>query len=141
MLLGCYRGRIGLCSRWGRAYCHAMSVLEQKQDVPLSISQDGTIRIAGSRVSLESVLHHYLQGATAEEIGLRFPVLRLADIHSSLAYYLNHQESVQEYLTAQQQRAQKLEERIKSDTVQQQGIAQMRERLRNRVAARQRKVS
>ena len=63
-----------------------MPVLEPTQDVPLSVGEDGTIRIADTRVSLESVVHHYQQGATAEEIMLRFPVLRLADVHSCLAY-------------------------------------------------------
>ncbi len=115
-----------------------MPVLEQKQDLPLSISQYGTIRIADTRVSLDSVLHHDRQGATAEEIAVRFPALRLADIHSCLAYFLNHPESVQEYLTRQQQQAHELHQRIESDSVQQHGLAQMRERIRNRIAASQR---
>ena len=63
-----------------------MPLLEPTQNVPLSVTEDGTIRIADTRVSLESVVHHYQQGATAEEIMLRFPVLRLADVHSCLAY-------------------------------------------------------
>ncbi len=82
-----------------------MLVLEAKQDVPLAISDDGAIRIAGTRVSLESVLHHYRQGATAEEIALRFPALRLADIHSCLAYYLNRQEKVEDYIVARRREA------------------------------------
>ncbi len=75
-----------------------MAVLESTQQVPLLASGDGTIRIAGTRVSLDSVLHHYQQGATAEEIALRFPALRLADIHACLAYFLNHSGQLEEYL-------------------------------------------
>ena len=60
-------------------------------------SEGGTIRIAGTRVRLDSVLHHSQQGATAEEIVLRFPALRLADMHACLAYYLNHPSQVEEY--------------------------------------------
>ena len=71
-----------------------MPVLESTQAVPLLASEDGPIRIAGTRVSLDSVLHHYQQGATAEEIALRFPALRLADIHACLAYFLNHSDQV-----------------------------------------------
>jgi uncharacterized protein (DUF433 family) len=118
-----------------------MPVLEPTQDVPLSVAEDGTIRIADTRVSLESVVHHYEQGATAEEIMLRFPALRLADVHSCLAYYLNHREKVHEYMTRQQQRADQLRERIAADPVQQRGLAQMRERIHNRAAARQQEVS
>src|SRR6266567_5073377 len=109
-----------------------MPVLEQKQDLPLSISQYGTIRIADARVSLDSVLHHYRQGATAEEIALRFPALRLADIYSCLAYYLNHQEEVGEYLSHQRQQADDLQGRISADPVQQQGITSVRERIKKR---------
>src|SRR5437870_13348451 len=115
-----------------------MPVLEPTQDVPRSVAEDGTIRIAGTRVSLESVVHHYDQGATAEEIVLRFPALRLADVHSCLAYYLNHREKVHEYMTRQQQRADELRERITADPAQQRGLAQMRERIHNRAATRRR---
>src|SRR6059036_2636565 len=106
----------------------AMPALERTQDVPLSVGDDGAIRIADTRVSLESVVHHYEQGATAEEIVLRFPALRLADVHSCLAYYLNHREKVHEYLARQQERAEELRARIAADPGQQRGLAQMRER-------------
>lgn len=107
----------------------------------MSVAEDGTIRIGDTRVSLESVVHHYQQGATAEEIVLRFPALRLADVHSCLAYYLNHQEKVHEYMTRQRERADELRERIAADPVQQRGVAQMRERIHNRAATRRQGVS
>jgi len=112
-----------------------MPVIERTQDLPLSVAEDGTIRVADTRVSLESVVQHYEQGATAEEIVLRFPALRLADVHSCLAYYLNHPEKIHEYLRRQQLRADELRERIAADPAQQRGLAQMRERIHNRAAA------
>src|SRR5205814_7188313 len=118
-----------------------MPLIAPPQDVPLSFAEDGTIRVAGTRVSLESILHHYQQGATAEEIVLRFPALRLADVHSCLAYYLNHQEKVHEYMTRQRERADELRERIAADPAQQRGVAQMRERIQNRAATRRQGVS
>lgn len=111
-----------------------MPVLESTQQLPLKAAEDGTIRIAETRVSLESVVHHYQQGATAEEIVLRFPALRLADVHSCLAYFLNHPDEVREYIHRQQQRADELRERIAADPAQQRGLAQMRERIQNRAA-------
>lgn len=113
-----------------------MPLLEPTQNVPLSVADDGTIRVADTRVSLESVVHHYQQGATAEEIALRFPALRLADVHSCLAYYLNHQDKVHEYLARQQQRADGLRERIAADPAHQRSLAQMRERIQNRSASK-----
>src|SRR5712691_10467305 len=50
-----------------------MAIVETTQEVPLTVTPDGTIRIAGSRVSLDSVIYHYRHGATTEEIALRFP--------------------------------------------------------------------
>ena len=114
-----------------------MPALESMQEVPLRATEDGTIRIAGTRVSLDSVLHHYQQGATAEEIALRFPALRLADIHSCLAYFLNRFDQVEEYLSRQRQQAHDQQQRISADSSQRQGITQMRERIRERQAAKQ----
>jgi uncharacterized protein (DUF433 family) len=118
-----------------------MPLLQQTQAVPLSAAEDGTLRIADTRVSLESVVHHYEQGATAEEIVLRFPSLRLADVHACLAYYLNHQDKIHEYMLRQQQRAQELHDRIAADPAQQHGLARMLERIRTRAATRGQGVS
>ena len=109
-----------------------MAIVETTQEVPLTVTPDGTIRIAGSRVSLDSVIYHYRHGATAEEIALRFPGLRLADIHSCIAYCLNHQEEVDKYLADREQAAADLRERISSDPLQQQGVSEMRERIKAR---------
>ena len=113
-----------------------MAVVESTQELPLVASEDGTIRIAGTRVSLDSVVHHYEQGATADEIALRLPALRLADIHACLAYYLNHSTQVEAYLNDQRRRADDLQGRISADPAQQQGIARMRDRIRQRLATR-----
>jgi uncharacterized protein (DUF433 family) len=118
-----------------------MPVLESTQEIPLKIAEDGTVRIGDTRVSLDSVVHHYQQGATAEEIALRFPAVRLADVHYCLAYFLNHPQEVQEYLQRQQQRADGLRERITADPAQQRGLAQIRERIQNRVASRRQGTS
>ena len=114
-----------------------MAALESTQDVPLTVSEAGTICITGTRVSLDSVVHHYQQGATAEEIALRFPSLRLADIHSCLAYYLNHQGKVEEYLNRRRKEAEDLQGQISTDPFQREGIARMRERIERRRARRQ----
>ena len=82
-----------------------MTIVESTQEVPLTVPPDGTIRITGSRVSLDSVIYHYRHGATAEEIALRFPGLRLADIHSCISYCLNHQEEVDDYLAGRERSA------------------------------------
>jgi uncharacterized protein (DUF433 family) len=114
-----------------------MAFVETTQEIPLTITADGTIKISGSRVSLDSVIFNYRQGATAEEIAMRFPGLRLADIHSCIAYFLNHQEDVDKYLADRERSAAELRERITSDPLQQQGLNEMRARIRARQAERQ----
>src|SRR5947208_14607054 len=111
-----------------------MPILEPTQEVPLVVTEDGTIRIGNTRVSLESVVLHYEQGATAEEIVLRFPALRLADVHSCLAYYLNHHDELHEYMKRQQKNGQELREPIATDRAQQRGLARMRGRIQSRTA-------
>ena len=73
-------------------------------------------------------------GATAEEIALRFPGLRLADIHSCISYCLNHQDEVDKYLADRERSAAALRERISTDPLQQQGVDEMRERIKARQA-------
>jgi uncharacterized protein (DUF433 family) len=56
------------------------------------------IRIVGTRVGIEFVLSEYLEGATADEIALRFPTLTLEQIYATITYYLADREFVDEYL-------------------------------------------
>ena len=57
-----------------------------------------TIRIAGTRVGIEKVLADYQQGASPEEIVLRYPTLSLEQVHATITYYLANQERLNTYL-------------------------------------------
>lgn len=113
-----------------------MTTLETAQTVPLSLAEDGTIRVTGSRVSLDSLLHHYKLGATAEQIAYKFPSLRLADIHAAIAYYLNHRTAVEEYLAQQETEADAVQQAFEADPDYQARVGELRERLLARWAAR-----
>ncbi|BFU91510.1 MAG: hypothetical protein NTAFB01_26970 [Nitrospira sp.] len=63
---------------------------------------EGVIRVAGTRVSLDSVIQAFQDGATPEEICLDFPSLGLAKVYSVLAYHLTHRETIDAYLLAKQ---------------------------------------
>jgi uncharacterized protein (DUF433 family) len=105
-----------------------MIELETTQVVPLTLGEDGTIRITGSRVSLDSVIDEFKQGATAEQIQEDFPSLALRDVYAAIAYYLARTELVEAYL--RQQAAAAEETRRFMET--QQPAADLRERLRTR---------
>ena len=69
--------------------------------VPLKTDERGVVRVAGTRVTLESVVFAFLEGATSEEIVQRYPVLELADVYAVIAWYLKNREAVEGYLAAQ----------------------------------------
>src|SRR5688572_28974832 len=69
--------------------------------VPLKADADGTVRVAGTRVTLATVVAHYRDGASAETIAERFPVLAPADVHAALAYYLRHRDELDRHLAEQ----------------------------------------
>jgi uncharacterized protein (DUF433 family) len=58
-------------------------------DLPdlLVCTPQGTWRIAGTRVSFDSVIHAFWEGATPEEICQDFPTLSLAQVYEAIAYY------------------------------------------------------
>jgi uncharacterized protein (DUF433 family) len=66
--------------------------------VPLRLDEDGTVRMADSRVTLDTVLGAYLRGDTPEEIAAGFPSVPMTDIYATIAWYLRHREQVDAYL-------------------------------------------
>ena len=78
------------------------------EPAPLTINLDGVVKVCGTRITLDTVITVFKQGATAEEIVYRYPSLRLGDVYASIAFYLNHQEDVEAYLQQRQQQAQEI---------------------------------
>ena len=75
-----------------------MSLAIEAPRVPLETSEDGMIRVAGTRVSLETVVTAFRQGATAEEIAQQYSSLELADVYEVIGFYLRRQREVDEYV-------------------------------------------
>ena len=70
--------------------------------------QEGTYRIAGTRVSLDSVVYAFRRGASPESIQRSFPVLTLEQIYGAITFYLAHQEEIDQYLLAGEAEFEKL---------------------------------
>ena len=66
--------------------------------IPFTTSQDGVIRVGGTRVTLDTIVYAFRDGASAEEVLLRYPALKLADIYAAITYYLRHPKAVDTYL-------------------------------------------
>lgn len=59
------------------------------------------IRVAGTRVGIETILLDYLDlGLSPEEIALRYPVLTLEQVFATLTYYWRNQSQIDTYLSA-----------------------------------------
>ena len=75
-----------------------MSIVLEPEKVPLELSSSGVIRVAGSRVTLDTVVALFQQGASAEEIVTRFDTLDLGDVYAIIGYFLRHRDEVDSYL-------------------------------------------
>ena len=78
------------------------------EPAPLQANEDGVILVGKTRVTLDTVVSVFNQGATAEEIVNRYPSLNLADVYATIAFYLKHQSEVEAYLQQRQQQAQEI---------------------------------
>lgn len=68
----------------------------------------GGWRVAGTRVSLDSVVHAYWAGKPPEAIAADFPALSLEQVHGALAFYLRHRADIDRHLDAQDARWEQL---------------------------------
>ena len=77
----------------------------EAEPVPLEMNADGVIRVGGTRVTLDTVIAAFDEGATAEEIAQQYPSLNLADVYSVIGYYLHHSSEIEAYLRQRQQQS------------------------------------
>ena len=105
---------------------------EQTISIPFAVTEQGTIRIKGSRVSLDSIVHHFKLGATAEQIIQSFPSLNLGDVYSSIAYYLARRSEIETYLEQQRVEADNLQCQLESNAAYQAEIGELRSRILGR---------
>lgn len=80
-----------------------MSLTLVNEQTPLKTGSDGVVRVGKTRVTLESVIAAFNEGATAEEIVYRYPSLHLADVYAVISYYLRRPGEVEEYVKQRRQ--------------------------------------
>lgn len=82
--------------------------------VPLSEDHAGVLRVTGTRVSLDSVIYAFNEGATPEEIVQQYPTVDLKDVYAVVSYYLQNQAEVESYLDQRRADRQELRKEIES---------------------------
>ena len=60
--------------------------------------KEGAYRVGGTRVSLDSVVYGFQDGASPECIQQSFPALTLEQVYGAIAYYLANQVTIDQYL-------------------------------------------
>lgn len=58
------------------------------------------IRIKGTRIGIEVVIEDFLEGASPEEIAVRYPNLSLEQVYATITYYLANREKIDAYIEA-----------------------------------------
>jgi uncharacterized protein (DUF433 family) len=90
----------------------ALSIVAQP--VPLRVDAHGTVRVAGTRLTLESVVAAFERGDTPSEIADAFPGVELADVYAVIAYYLRHRRDVDVYLEEQEAKAAEIRQQLEA---------------------------
>jgi len=60
--------------------------------------RNGGYYVAGTRISLDSVVYAFKEGHSPEMIQEDFPLLKRAQVYGAIAFYLDHQTAIDEYL-------------------------------------------
>ena len=101
--------------------------------VPLHMDESGSVRVSGTRVTLDTIIRSVKAGESPEELAEDFPRVPLADIYAVLSYYARHRAEVDAYLHKREEEAaqlrQVLEARYDKEA--------LRERMRAHRAARE----
>ena len=106
-----------------------MAIALEPLTLPLQEDEHGVLRVTGSRVPIDLLIYAYRNGATAEEIALDYPTLKLADIHAVLSFYLLNQADADAYLETQEALSEEVYQKVMSKSPQ----AELRKRLRARL--------
>lgn len=85
-----------------------MTLEIKAQELPLETDADDVVRVGKTRVTLDTVIGAFQDGATAEEIVQRYTSLKLADVYLVIGFYLRWQAEVDEYLRERQMYAEEV---------------------------------
>jgi len=111
-----------------------MTLKIESLPVPLRIDEGDAVRVGRSRVTLDTVVYQFRQGATPEEILQNYPTLDLGDIYAVCGYYLKNQDAVDAYILHNEREAAEILQRFE----QKYPTADLRKRLlARRESARQ----
>ena len=66
--------------------------------------RDGNYYVAGTRISLDSIVHAFRRGESPETICQNFELLRLEEVYGAITYYLANRADSDAYLIRQSEK-------------------------------------
>ena len=91
-----------------------MATLITTETIPLEMDADGVMRVSQTRVTLDTILTAFMDGATAEEIAQQYPTVPLADVYYVIGYYLRRRDEVEAYLGKRRNEANDLQKQMEA---------------------------
>jgi uncharacterized protein (DUF433 family) len=82
----------------------------EAEPVPLISDADGRLRVSGTRITLDTVVSAFGDGATAEEIVQQYPSLRLGDVYAILTFYIRRRPDMDAYVRQRRRDAEAVRE-------------------------------
>jgi uncharacterized protein (DUF433 family) len=82
--------------------------------IPLHEDATGTIRVENTRVTLDSIIYGFREGASAEEIAERFPAISLNAVYAAITFYLQNRSEADAYLSRREAQAEQVRSTIES---------------------------
>jgi uncharacterized protein (DUF433 family) len=68
----------------------------EKHDTKHGVAE--RIRLKGTRVGIEIIVHDFNEGATPTEIQARYPTVTLEQVYAAITYYLHNRAEVDAYI-------------------------------------------
>lgn len=66
--------------------------------MPYAEEREGVLYVAGTRVTMDSVIHAFLEGDSPETIQQQFETLDLVQVYGAITYYLENRAQLARYL-------------------------------------------
>lgn len=87
-----------------------MSLIIEAPPVPLRVDEHDVMRVGKTRVTLDTVVYAFNQGASPEEIVMSYPTLDLADVYAIVNYYIHNRADVDAYVHQRETEAARIRE-------------------------------
>lgn len=84
------------------------------EPTPIETDSHGVVRVASTRITLDTVVIAFLECCTPEEIKEQYPSLQLSDIYLVVGYYLRHKDEVNSYLADRQRQSELIRAGVES---------------------------